>query len=428
MAESNNIWRLDGTLQGELGDSQKKVSSTKDFSSGNFGSKDTDRVLLHIYDLTENYLGSSKPSKEFGSKEDSVKEEKESPFQFGGKKKKRRKRGRKNKRRRGQQDIQVNSEKILEDIGFSSSEFELEIDYIRLIIGNHPESVEGGLYIESISTARDELILKTSRELSDGSGELVNSQILNYTDFPNGTMAEKRIAARDTGLVITEEGIIDELFLDFDFGRRYQVVNFFSSETDGVGEFGVKLDRPLEQSIQQLEQTYVYQKIKNSEKRIVDLRKGPEDKEFNQLRKPNYDVDLGKQVGSDGSFRTFNDLISTQEDTSDKVLRDVLSGSFGGIKLNIDYSDYNQLNFAMLFQTKKYHPFYVSPNLINVANVLFTPELPFISKPLFCALTLNLTLTFEVSVTSKTACVYVDPYVVVLLINFREVYDSDKSL
>ena len=268
MAESNKISRLDGTLQGELGDSQKKVSSTKDFSSGNFGSKDTDRVLLHIYDLTENYLGSSKPSKEFGSKEDSVKEEKESPFQFGGKKKKRRKKGRKKKRKPGQQDIQVNSEKILEDIGFSSSEFELEIDYIRLIVGNHPESVEGGLYIESISTARDELILKTSRELSDGSGESVNSQILNYTDFPNGTMAEKRVAARDTGLVITEEGIIDELFLDFDFGRRYQVVNFFASETDGVGEFGVKLDRPLEQSIQQLEQTYVYQKIKNSEKRI----------------------------------------------------------------------------------------------------------------------------------------------------------------
>ena len=62
------------------------------------------------------------------------------------------------------------------------------------------------------------------------------------SDFPNGTMAEKRVAARDTGLVITEEGIIDELFLDFDFGRRYQVVNFFASETDGVGEFGVKLD------------------------------------------------------------------------------------------------------------------------------------------------------------------------------------------
>ena len=342
MAESNKISRLEGTLQGELGDNQKKVSSTKDFSSGNFGSKDTDRVLLHIYDLTENYLGSSKPSKEFGSKEDVVKEEKESPFQFGGKKKKRKRKGRKKKRRPGQQDVQINSEKILEDLGFGSSEFELEIDYIRLIVGNHPESVEGGLYIESISTARDELILRTTRELSDGSGELVNSQILNYTDFPNGTMAEKKIAARDSGLVITEEGIIDELFLDFDFGRRYQVVNFFASETDGVGEFGVKLDRPLEQSIQSLEQTYVYQKIKNSEKTIIDLRKDPEDREFNQLRKPNYDVDLGKQIGSDGTFKTFNDLISTQEDTSDKVLRDVLSGSFSGIKLNIDYSDYNE--------------------------------------------------------------------------------------
>ena len=313
VTDPTEVSRLDGTLENELNESQQNITSVKDYPAGSFGSKDTDRVLLHIYDLDENYLGSSQPSTEFEQKQNK------------------------------DNNVRVNSKDILTNIGFTSAEFEVEVDYIRLLVGNHPESDIGALYIDSISTSRDEIILKPAREIADGSGQVVNDQIAAFEVFPDGTMAEKRAVARNNGIVITEEGVIDELFLDFDFGRRYQVVNFFGVLGDnGVAEFSVKLARPLDQSLQALEQGYVYQKIRNSQVIIVDLRDSEQSKKFNQLRKPNYDVDLGKQIGNDGGFKNFNDLISTQQDTSDKVLRDVLSGSFSGIKLNIDYSDYNE--------------------------------------------------------------------------------------
>ena len=313
MAEKTQIPRLEGTLDGSLNSSEQNITSVKNYPAGNFGSKESDKVLLHVYDLIENYLGSSQPSKKFKTK----------PNQDN--------------------EVDVQTKDILNEVGFTSSEFEVEIDYIRLLVGDHPESQIGALYIDSISTSRDELILKPAREVADGSGQVVNDQISAFEVFPDGTMAEKKAVARNNGIIITDEGVIDELFIDFDFSRRYQITNFFGFlNEDGIAEFSVKLATPLEQTIQSLEQGYVYQKIRNSEVVVVDLREGPESRKFKKLRKPNYDVDLNKQIGNDGGFKTFNDLISTQQDTSDKVLRDVLSGSFGGVKLNVDYSNYNE--------------------------------------------------------------------------------------
>ena len=307
------ISRLDGTLNDELQESQQNITSVKEYPAGVFGNKTSDNILVHIYDLTENYLGSSHPSKLF----------KQSPGKSG--------------------EVTVKTKEILNTIGFTSAEFEVEIDYIRLLVGNHPESENGALYIDSISTSRDELVLKAAREVSDGSGQIVNDQISQFQVFANGTTAEKRAVSVNNGIIITDEGVIDELFLDFDFGRRFQVVNFFSETNEsGIAEFFVKLSSPLPQNIQELEQGYVYQKVRNSQITTIDLRNQTSKSNANTLRKPNYDVDLGKQIGNDGDFKTFNDLISTQGDTSDKILRDVLSGSFSGVPLNIDYSDYNE--------------------------------------------------------------------------------------
>ena len=68
MAEKTQIPRLEGTLDGSLKDSEQKITSVKESPAGNFGSKESDKVLLHIYDLVENYLGSSQPSKKFKQK------------------------------------------------------------------------------------------------------------------------------------------------------------------------------------------------------------------------------------------------------------------------------------------------------------------------------------------------------------------------
>ena len=59
-------------------------------------------------------------------------------------------------------------------------------------MGDHPESQIGALYIDSISTSRDEIILRPAREVADGSGKEVNDQISAFEVFPDGTMAEKK--------------------------------------------------------------------------------------------------------------------------------------------------------------------------------------------------------------------------------------------
>ena len=180
MAEKTQIPRLEGTLDSSLKNSEQNITSVKNYPSGNFGSKESDKVLLHVYDLIENYLASSQPSKKFKTK----------PNQDN--------------------NVDVQTKDILNDVGFTSSEFEVEIDYIRLLVGDHPESEIGALYIDSISTSRDELILKPAREVADGSGQVVNDQISAFEVFPDGTMAEKKAVARNNGIIITDEGVIDE--------------------------------------------------------------------------------------------------------------------------------------------------------------------------------------------------------------------------
>ena len=93
------------------------------------------------------------------------------------------------------------------------------------MVGDHPESEIGGLYIDSISTSRDEIILEPAREVSDGSGKEVNDQISAFEVFQM-VLWQKKAVSRNNGIIITDEGVIDELFIDFDFKRRYQVTNF----------------------------------------------------------------------------------------------------------------------------------------------------------------------------------------------------------
>ena len=46
MAEYNEIPRLDRKLDGNLKDSEQKITSVKEFPAGNFGGKESDRVFF----------------------------------------------------------------------------------------------------------------------------------------------------------------------------------------------------------------------------------------------------------------------------------------------------------------------------------------------------------------------------------------------
>lgn len=61
-----------------------------------------------------------------------------------------------------------------------------------------------------------------------------------------------------------------------------------------------------------------------------------------QLLEPNFNIELDKYGKSDGTdFKAWNDLLDANLSTSQQIIDNYFSGSFGNIKLNIDYSDFS---------------------------------------------------------------------------------------
>ena len=61
-----------------------------------------------------------------------------------------------------------------------------------------------------------------------------------------------------------------------------------------------------------------------------------------QFLEPNFNIELDKYGKSDGTdFKAWNDLLDANLSTSQQIVNSYFSGSFGNIKLNIDYSDFS---------------------------------------------------------------------------------------
>ena len=61
-----------------------------------------------------------------------------------------------------------------------------------------------------------------------------------------------------------------------------------------------------------------------------------------QFLQPNFNIELDKYGKSDGTdFKAWNDLLDANLSTSQQIVNSYFSGSFGDIKLNIDYSDFS---------------------------------------------------------------------------------------
>jgi hypothetical protein len=61
-----------------------------------------------------------------------------------------------------------------------------------------------------------------------------------------------------------------------------------------------------------------------------------------QFLEPNFNIELDKYGKSDGTdFKAWNDLLDANLSTSQQIIDSYFSGSFGNIKLNIDYSDFS---------------------------------------------------------------------------------------
>ena len=71
-------------------------------------------------------------------------------------------------------------------------------------------------------------------------------------------------------------------------------------------------------------------------------------KTFENFSSPNFKIDLGNYGKSQGTdFKTWNTLLDTNLSTSQQIIDKYISGSFGGVDINVDYSNFkNFTNYS----------------------------------------------------------------------------------
>ena len=67
--------------------------------------------------------------------------------------------------------------------------------------------------------------------------------------------------------------------------------------------------------------------------------------QYNTLAAPNWLASYGSETSAETTFKTWNDLLGSSIQTSQQIVDAYFSGSLAGMKLNIDYSDFNNFVF-----------------------------------------------------------------------------------
>ena len=147
---------------------------------------------------------------------------------------------------------------------------------------------------------------------------------LNYdNDVVNAEPISRKVGVTSAVLVENSKGNVN--FVDSSFNKLY-----------------IKLISPLDISINTGRSFSIDGRLQQSYIDRVYKQLIYEDVPKTQLLEPNFNIELDKYGKSDGTdFKAWNDLLDANLSTSQQIIDNYFSGSFGNIKLNIDYSDFS---------------------------------------------------------------------------------------
>ena len=119
---------------------------------------------------------------------------------------------------------------------------------------------------------------------------------------------------------------------------RYYNPNYDLSELKTVV---VKLYQPLADGLSG-KQLMIEEVIRDSYIERILLYNIEKPEEQPNFSPPNFKIDMGNYGKSQGTdLKSWNDLLDTNLSTSQQIIDKYISGSFGGVKLNVDYTKFN---------------------------------------------------------------------------------------
>lgn len=206
----------------------------------------------------------------------------------------------------------------LQSLKITSGNFKFVINFFKNLIGSYERQ---HLRIDEISTDRTEIRL---RAIDDNDPEFLQ-QITNYIQTVNQTNST----------------YYKNYLLNF---SRNQTVLFVNSVVYGEYLY-VKLYEPLPNDFQVDFKCWVVEEQKDPYVDSVSILPKIIKKQFNSLAGPNWQATPIADTSVETNLKSWTDILGSSTQTSQQIVDSYFSGSLGSVKLNIDYSDFNNFIF-----------------------------------------------------------------------------------
>jgi hypothetical protein len=211
------------------------------------------------------------------------------------------------------------------NFGLSAGNYTIAVNFFKNLIGSYDQQF---LKVDEISPDRTELRLR----IIDIENQTALTELASYATSVNQTAVTGQLQQQSTTRTY---------LLNF---NRNQTILYINSVV--VGEYlYVKLLDPLPDDIQLNFKCWVVEEFKLPYLDKIYIAPQIPVKQFNDLAGPNFDAIGDYSVSSETGFKTWTDLLGTTLQTSQQIIDSYFSGSLDTVKLNIDYSDFNNFVF-----------------------------------------------------------------------------------
>jgi len=203
-------------------------------------------------------------------------------------------------------------------LNLTAGTFKIAVNFFKNLIGSYDLQ---HLRIDDISPDRTEIRL---RAIDDENPEFLQ-QITSYIDTVDHTNSQWH----------------KSYILNFSRNQTFLFVNSVV-----IGDYVyVKLQNPLPEQFEIDFKCWIAEELKSPYIDRVSITPAVIQTKFNALANPNWSANASWNTSTDTGLKAWNDLLGSSVQTSQQIVDAYFSGSLSGIKLNIDYSDFNNFIF-----------------------------------------------------------------------------------
>ena len=221
----------------------------------------------------------------------------------------------------------------LSNLNLSSGNFRIVVNFFNNLIGHYNNPF---IFIDEISPDRTELKLRITK-LDDAINKLQVTDFIKKVHQVNPTTIDPKYVSHQV-----QDAMHKTYLLNF---SRNKILKFINSVVID-GEFlYVKLQDPAPDFVTLKLKCWVTEELRYPYIDRISLQEILADITYKSLSNANWDAYQSLNISSETGVKNWNDLLGSSIQTSQQIVDSYFSGSLAGIKLNIDYSDFNNFIF-----------------------------------------------------------------------------------